>query len=376
MSNDSFLKEAYGLRANPFLDKAAREIHLGFWIDREEQLKIWKQIIEKASTSDKNYIVFIVGNYGRGKTLSLLKVLYEAEQHMSVFPIYINFKSEEKTKSGLDFIFQIFKGFDFKKLAKGRTKEQLQAAVENIPKDLEEPRTVLKQILLEEHNKIALYFVRGEVRPTSKQIEKLGVIRKIESVDVAKEYLAALLCVIRGLGYRTLMLIVDEFEYLFSLVPRSQHSIYLALLRGLYDFPLGLGKETGEIVNMAFFVAISEDGRANLNEIVAREKKVGGPTIPLLDRVDAETVLGTLGKDETRQLIEKRLRFNRVRGRFQDKPLIPFTDDFVEYIHNETGGEPRAIITRCSQVLDAGLEERAPMLDREFATRVLKSRGF
>lgn len=62
--------------------------------------------------------------------------------------------------------------------------------------------------------------------------------------------------------------------------------------------------------------------------------------------------------------------------KYEDKSLIPFTDDFVEFIHEKTGGLLRAIIIICGHVLDMGLAERVPLLNKEFARKALKERGF
>lgn len=398
--DSKFLGEKYGLKIDAldaFLDKTARKEHLEWWIDREEELESWKKIIGQATSLKKNYIIFIVGSYGRGKTLSLLRIIDEAEKYKEILPIFLNFKGEEKSKPGIDFIFRIFKGIDFDKLSNKKSTKELIEAIDTIPKDFAETKTILKKIYFgkintssilfsddltiqtsqkrSEISKLALFFFRGEIKPSASQLKELGILRKIESVDVAKEYLAAILILIRKLGYNTLLLAIDEFEYLFGLVPKSQHSIYIGLLRGLYDFPMGV-TEVGNLANLVFFISISESGWNSLKELENRERFIGGPTVPLLDRADATTILGVFDKSQTHDLIKMRLKYNRIKGKFEDEPLIPFTEDFVDFIYEKTEGEPRAIIVRCGHVLDAGRAERIPLLNKEFAQRLLEERGF
>lgn len=399
---NKFLQKKYGLKETvkeAFSDKTARRKQLEWWINREEELKEWRKIIKQSTSLDKNYIVFVIGSYGRGKTLSLLKVIDEAEKYRKIYLSYLNFKGEEKSKPGLDFIFRIFKSIDFDALRGGKTDEELRNAIESIPEVFEESKKVLDKIYFDaiskyrqkllfkkvqnqkgrkrsELSSLALYFLRGEIKPTASQLKQLGIIRKIENIDIAKEYLTAILCFVKKLGYKTLLLAIDEFEYLFSLVPKSQHSIYIALLRGLYDLPTGFALEPNDVASMVFFIAISEDGWDSLKEMEKRETRIGGPTVPLIERVDATTTLGVFDRNQTEELIIKRLQYNRMKGKFEDQPLIPFTEDFVDYIYEQTDGEPRAIIVRCGQVLDAGLAERVPLLDKDFAQRVLEERGF
>lgn len=401
-SNSKFLEEKYGLKKTAriaFSDRTARKEQLEWWINREEEIETWNRIVKQSTSLDKNYIVFIIGSYGRGKTLSLLKVTNEAEKYKEISPIYLNFKGEEKTRPGLDFIFRIFKTIDFLKLVGEKNDEEVKNAIESIPDLFEEPKSILSKIYFDEIDqpkqkvsaqeaqlqkrrerseisKLALFFLKGEVKPTLTQLKQLEVIRKIDNIEIAKEYLAAILCFVKNLGYKTLLLAIDEFEYLFSLVPKSQRSIYIALLRGLYDFPLGIGIEKENIANLLFFIGMSEDGWDSLKELEKRETTIGGPTIPLLERVDAKTTLGTFDKIQTRELIILRLKYNRVTGKFEEKSLIPFTEDFVDYIYELTRGEPRAITVRCGQVLEAGLVERVDLLNKNFAQTILEERGF
>ena len=208
-------------------------------------------------------------------------------------------------------------------------------------------------------------------------MEILGILRKIDNIDVAKEYLLGILIFLRALGYSSLLLAIDEFEYLFSLVPRTQYSIYLALLRGLYDFPLGIPIRVNfdKVAKLVLFIAISEDGWRHLEELEKRETLTGGPISALLDRIDEITLLTVFDKNSTRQLIEKRLSYNRIKGKFEDEPLIPFTEDFVDLIYKKTQGNPRKIIELCGHILDAGLADRVPILDKEYAEKVIEERG-
>ena len=392
--SDKFLREKYGLKESAIADFSrdkAEEEDLKFWTNREREFSDWKKILKKSIKIHKNFIVFIIGSYGRGKTLSLLKIKNEAEKNFkeSIFPVYLSFKGEEKSKPGLDFIFRIFKSIDFNKLVRNRNYSEIIEAINKIPENFDEPKNLLKAIYgyrkqsslqkpatKDEKAKMALYFLRGEMKPSVSQLRELGIMRKIESIDIAKEYLAAILCFMKNLGYKSLLLSIDEFEYLFSLVSKSQYSIYLALLRGLYDFPIGLDITSDKLANMVLFIGISEDGWNKLKEIEKKEISEGGPTQPLMRRVDLETTLLNFDRKDTEELIKKVLHYNRVTKKFERDPLIPFTKDFVDYIYEVTEGLPSAVKVRCAQVLDAGLADRVPLLNREYAQKVLEERGF
>ena len=377
MGTNKFIEEKYGLSKNPFLDKIARDTWLSTWVDRDEQLSKWQGVISNLEAPQKNYIVLIIGDYGRGKTQSLMKVVDEARKYNVILPVFLNFRGEQKPKEpGLEFIFRIFKSIDFRKIGEIYA-SKLPDAIETIPDDLDEVKAVFRNCWFADEpmvQNLALYFLRGEVRPTRTDLRQLGIIRKIDDIDIAKEYLAGVLNLLKTLGFQTLLLAVDEVEYLFSLVPRPQQSIYLALLRGLFDFPVGMTKDVGDIVKIAIFLAISEDGYRRLREIEKEEMASGGPTRPLLDRVDIETTLTALTKEYAKELIVKRLHFNRIEGRYTNQPLIPFDETFIDFIWEITAGMPRDIIEKCNHVLDAGIEKGIPKLDRHAAEALLRER--
>ncbi len=376
MSEDTFIEKKYGLRENPFVDQIAKELWLSTWVNRQEQLAKWQAVISNLRKPRKNYIVLIIGDYGEGKSQSLFKVVSEAKQHLEIYPTFFTFRGEQKPKApGLEFMFRIFKSIDFKKLAKAHSRK-IEAAIEAIPDDFDEVKTILRKCCFAEpdlQNK-ALYFLQGEINPNKTELKEMGIIRKIDDIDVAKEYLAGILKVLKGLGFQTLLLAVDEVEYLFSLVPRPQQSIYVALLRGLYDFPVGMMKDAGEIARVTIFLAVSSDGYRRLNEMEKAEYAIGGPTRPLFDRIDVQTNLGVLTKEAAEELITKRLHFDRVKGRYANQPLIPFDQTFIAFIWELTKGNPRHIINKCSHVLDAGIEMGISQLTRITAEKLLRDR--
>jgi hypothetical protein len=378
MKSTRFLKEKYGLSENPFLDDTAKELWLGTWTNRDSQVQQWQRIMSNSVKSKKNYMSFIVGSYGRGKTQSLLKISEDSKHFKSIYTVYLNFKGEEKSKPGLDFMFRIFKSINFESIKQETDKTKLYEALKSIPTELEEVKSIFLQIFLENENKkLATYFLTGEIKPTQSHLKKLGVLRKIDAIDTAKEYLLGFLILMKALGFQSFLLAVDEFEYLFSLATRSEHNLYLALLRGLYDFPIGLSVRVaaGTYANMVFFIAVSEDGMRRLQEMEKLEMATGGPIQPLMDRITDTIILGQFDKKLTEELIQKRLRFDRLKGRFEAQPLIPFTLDFVDFVYQKTNGELRAIISLCSQVLDAGLEKSVSQLDAAFAQQVAEERG-
>lgn len=376
MSKDkSFMREEYGLTRVPFKARIAIDLELKSWINREKEVEKWKKVLDDAvRTPTSNFLVFIIGDYGMGKTLSLLKITRELSEK-ETFPIYLNLLSEQRPKNpGLDFVLRIIRQIDFDKI---KVKKKDVKFVREVFPDV---GSAFEKIFFPEDDyekQLATAFVKGELRPTQSQLRTMKVLRKIDDVDIAKEYLIGVLYLLKAMGFSTLVVATDEFEYLFSLVSKPSQAVYLALFRGLYDLPLALpDRLKGKTANMALFLGISEDGMRRLTELEKVEKTTGGPIQPLMRRVADRVLLGALSKKYVRKLIEKRLSLNRVKGKYEKEPLIPFTGDFVDYINEITRGRPSDVIERCDHTLDMGLDRRVPRLTAKFAKEVFKERGF
>ena len=77
-----------------------------------------------------------------------------------------------------------------------------------------EPGRIFQRIALGDDE--ARLFLQGEVSFTVTQLAKLGIRRKIDRTDIAKEYLLGFLFLAKKVGINTLLLAVDEVEYVFS----------------------------------------------------------------------------------------------------------------------------------------------------------------
>jgi len=371
----SFMEKTYGLKESPFKQKSALWEQLSTWVNREEEMKKWGKILDDSiSTPTANFLVLLVGDYGMGKSLSLFKIVQEAWDRKQHFAIYLSLLSEQKpSKPGLDVLLRIFKQVDFSLLPIKKEQAKELALI-----DLEVQR-VLEHILFgnDEKRKLALAYLRGEIPGTQAQLKELEILRKMNDTDLAVDYLIGILYLMKQSGFPTFLIAVDEFEYLFSLVSKSNQPIYLALLRRLYDLRARIPGNIREMTsNMIILLAVSADGERRLREVQDAERATGGPTSALKRRISSNIILLTAFTSQaSRKLIEKRLKLNRTTKKFEKDPLIPFTEEFAAFIYQISDGRPETIIDRCDNVLDAGLEKRIALLTKDFAIEVLKERG-
>ena len=365
----SFIESKYKLKANPFSSRVDLTAPMA---GRKKERESWQKIIRQTLGQAGNSLNFVVGDYGLGKSFTLHKILEDSREHKEVLPVGLKFLPEDTVrKFGLEFVQRLFRQVDLPGILDQAGKRSLS----RLKNGFLDPALVFRKVL--SGDELALAFLRGERSLDKKEFKDLEVRRRIDSTEVAKEYLLAFLYVLRQSGKKTMVLTLDEVEYVFSQMRGAKIALVFNTLRDLYDLPqspdaIDMGKR---VSNMIFFFAISEDGFRRLNDLQKRERSQGGPIQAFMDRKDRVITLQVLSKAEANQLIELRLRFNRVTRGYDGKALIPYTRDFVAYIYARSKGHPRDIIARCDIVLRDGLEERVSLLTKHFARKVFESHG-
>ncbi len=369
----SFLEKEYKLKGDPFDSKVDLVVPMA---GRSKEKKSWEKIVNQRVGQRGNSFNFIVGDYGMGKSFSLYKIYEQTKKNnQKILPIFFTLLPEDTVrKFGLDFVQRIFSRFELKEI-KSILSPVKKNALELLTSLFPEPGKVFS--LVKKGNELAYIFLRGDRNLTIKEMKELGIIRRLDSTDRAKEYLLSFLYLIKAAGRDTLLLAIDEVEYIFSQMKGSKISLALNTLRGIYDLQQSSPKaiEMGAVANMIFFFGISEDGWRRLNELQRRERSQGGPIQPFMDRKGDVITLDPLNQKETKELIELRLKYDRIQGALKNKPLIPFVDDFVTYVYKLTKGRPRTIVDRCDKVLLEGLEQKAQLITVNFAKKVYESYG-
>lgn len=368
MSTRPYLEQLYDLSENPFASWTDPTVDMA---GRQEEGTKWTQAIEMRKGGRANAIHFIVGDYGLGKTLSLYKITQQYADDPEVLAIFMKMLPEDKVRNfGVDFIQRIFRRIPDKVFECFDVKD-----IDALRQVYPEPATIFEKILFGVRD--ARLFLRGEVSFTTTQLPKLGVRRRIDRTDIAQEYLLGFLFLIKRLRFGTLLVAVDEVEYVFSQMRGANISLVFNTLRALYDLldSPAASELPSPPANMIFFLAISAAGWSRLNDLSRREQTEGGPFQALMRRFGKTIVLNPLDKAETRELIEVRLRRNRVTGKYENQPLIPYDESFVKYVFELSLGNPGEIVKYCDYALEEGLREKAKLLDRSFAERAFVAHG-
>jgi len=368
MSTRPYLEQLYDLSENPFASWTDPTVEMA---GREREKADWTEAIERRKGSRANAINFIIGEYGFGKTLSLYKITQQYANDPEVLAIFMKMLPEDKVRNfGVDFIQRILRNVPDGVFERFDVQD-----IDTLCQVHPEPARIFERILLGDDD--ARLFLRGEVSFTAAQLSKLGVRRKIDRTDIAMDYLLGFLFLAKGIGYNTLLLAVDEVEYTFSQMRGTNISLVFNALRALYDLQDSESARQlpNQPANMIFFLAISHGGWRKLEDLGQREQAEAGASQALRRRFGKIIELNPLNEAEARELIELRLRRNRVTGKYEDQPLIPYDESFVKYVFELSLGNPGEIVKYCDYALEEGLREKAKLLDKDFAEQVFIAHG-
>lgn len=369
-SRDAFLKSKYRLKRDPFASRVDLTAPMA---DRKDEQRRWTEVIDRRKGLSGNSLNFIVGDYGLGKSYTLYQIGEQFKQDKEILPLYLKFLPEDTVQRfGLDFIMRMFRGLQPKSISGRLAKGSLDKVATVFP----DIAIVLEKYLCDDE--LATAFLRGDRPLTTTELRNLGARRKLASTEVAKDYLLALLYLLKRARILTLLLLVDEVEYVFSQMTGAKIANVFNALRDLYDLPQSpKALEFGQpLANIVFFFGISRAGWKGLKDLEKREHRRGGPIQPFLDRKEEIIELQPLDLVEASELIELRLRRDRVKGGVLiNKPLIPYTKDFVEYVYRLTRGNPRHVVERCDLVLLDGLRDMVPELTTVYARQVFEAHG-
>lgn len=365
---EDLLKSLYKLSSNPFSQRANPSAPMA---GRTEESSEWTKVIEKSIGQRGSSLTFIIGDYGLGKSHSLYQIKKLCDSRDDVTAVFIKLMAEDPVKNfGLEFIRRIFKNLPDKAIAKlakappPPTKHRDHLPHYNVINKFAKNLFPYKEVL-----------TGGVV--SAADLKKADIKHPPKSAEVAFEYLNMLLVMLRSVDICSLVLCVDEAEYIFSQLTATKAAWVFNALRSMYDLPdaPNLGHEYRDIANIVFFFALSTSGYQSLQRMERVESRQGGPIQPLLTRKERDINLKLLTEVETKDLVETYLRTNRSTGKKEKDPLIPYDEGFVDYVYSLTNGHPRQTIERCDYVLVEGLQARVPILTKKYAKEVFQRLG-
>ncbi len=376
----------YGLAGNPFPFSGVPDEHPSIYIGQDEVLERINSVLSSTVLSHQSSHLIITGSYGNGKshTLKFIKshirdefsdkspkkicVGYVSQPGETFLDIYTKFMYDlgyhfvkQLSQSYLGQIaYQLSKeGLIDAKIRKGQGWKRIENGdvliSDIVPKAIERLNDRIKFVdftrafiamSYEENSIYSWEWLCGEGVEYNKRHE-LSLGKNLNDTNSIRAF-GALKFILEDLDYSSIVLLIDEFEYIETLPPLKKQKL-LNSLRHIIDM-------NGEGLSMIIACAPEV-----WQTIVAEYHAFS-------ERIAKETNLKPLDQDKIRLLLMSYLNNKREKNQ---KSLLPFTDDSIEEIFQISQGNTRRVISLCSQALDASLQFNKPTIDREILDSVI-----
>ncbi len=368
----------FGLSGNPFPYAGVPDEHPNVYVGQDDVMDRVNTVLSSTVVTGRSNHLIITGAYGNGKshTLKFIKsrindqfskksdakicIGYVTQPGETFLEIYTKFmydlgykfvKHLSETYLGL-VAHQLSKeGLIQEKIRKGQGWEEIHCGnvliSDVVPHAIKRLNEGIKYIdytrafigiAYEENSIYSWEWLCGEgVDYTQRKEMSLG--KNLNDTNSIRAF-CAFKHILRELGYASLILLIDEFEYIETLPPLKKQKM-LNSVRHLID----VNAEGLSIV----IACAPEVWQSIVSEYHA-----------FSERIAQETNLKPLDQQKIRTLLISYLNNKRIR---QIDSLTPFSDASIEKIFLVSQGNTRRIVSLCSQALDASLCEKKRIID-------------
>jgi len=340
-------------------------------VDRDTE---WKEIIRILRSAiletDICLFVLIFGDYGMGKSFILTEIYRKANQTRGVLavrdviaqrPMPTRSLIQGTREAEFDISRNIIVGLGPLKVV-----ELINKAKDSKSKG--KFGSIFK--LIGEGSDDAWRFLTGD-RLTRKELEDLGVKEPLRTPDAMVAALFEVLRLVKRADYSTLLVLVDEFEFVRAQLGDKAVVNVLDALRSIFDEFASIKTEAAKVV---FVFGVSSQAWDKIMDLDAsmRVKTGGGGIAPFTERILPSDRVTLQPWSEEATLLLVRSRLEEVRGSNSGQPFAPFSEDAVRYIHKVSQQKPRFVLQNCFMVLEeASKDEATKSIDAAYSEKVL-----
>ena len=362
--------DKYSLKENPFdIFSFVHEM-----ADRKEEWSLIQSSLKSAFSGAGPRILLLLGDYGIGKTFILEKIYQSLLENKKVFVVRGNVLYEKRlaimeseprlAKFGLDFIIRIFENIE---------REKLTNVMKKI--DLKKFQSKFKKIFqaLGNNDANAFNYISGRKVPP-KILQEYEIASPLSDSPMGIEFFFDFLRAIKLAEYDSFLLLIDEFEYITSVLGEKKITQILNTFRQIYDdFGVYHRRFSAKVAKPIFMFAISPGGWDSLEELdkAARKKTGGGGIAPFMERISKKDMISLKAFSQGDSLELVKLRLGEARIKKIEDPLLPFTKECIQYVHRLSFNKPRNVIQYCRILLEDSLEKGIMEIDLKAAKGIL-----
>lgn len=365
----------YDLSGNPF----SEERHDFPMVGRVDEWQRIMGIVVDLVHADSCGIMVIHGNYGMGKTFTLLKIREEIQQGSikdpigEVLPVFLK-AMESQTPS--NYMSNLLTR-SLRELGRKEVESIAKKAIQSKAKVDDE--TLLNVFThLANGNDEAWNWLIGRSMSSS-QNKELGASYKITDPRESQTTFREFLKILRRAGFRNLVIILDEWEYLLVMTSGNKLRSVIHDLQLIWDsYNETSPSERKLLCKVVFVIGCSPDSWQRFIEMAKSDlgKKGGGGTETFLRRIPerAKISLSPLKDKDVRRLLINRLKGYR-EDKGSDDRLYPFDESYVQFISEVSMGIPSHVINLSSLILDEAANRNIEKINRRIGEEVLHEFG-
>jgi len=343
-------------------------------VDRKKLMDNFQRKLATVVASGSPQIVFLIGDYGLGKTYALLQLKDRIKNSpdfsnlsAAVSIVYMKIVSPKPPGEYLTYMYSqivtdLGRSF-FEDLA-----QKYQKLSETDQEKLELETMFSRALKSFKKSDAAWSYLRG-LAISATDAKELEIRGRIARDSDAMAALFSLLRLLNKTGKKSLLILIDEFEYLLTAAGEKRATQIIMTFKDLYD---RITEQNGSSIANPVFLIASAPGA--YRELPSLAGKVGmGGVYPFLSRVYDTLYLDPFSKEETHQLLETRLERRRIG--VKQRSIFPFTKDYVSFIATRCKGNPRLILHYSAVVLDEANVKKLRGIGAKDAKKILDEHG-
>lgn len=349
-------------------------------VGRDDEWTRLNELVTAATTARSPSFGVLLGTYGAGKTFLLWKLASHlrpaaTSRVLASWPIRLLDPEQKK-----DFT----KGLVLRFFARGIDLEtELAPLVKNVSAAKLECASYIRPFvhlicaLADKAVAAAARRVLTGGRVSRKEAEPggFGDAIQIRTNDDAIRALQALQLVLKAAKVDAIAFLLDETEYIDRLAQGTRASV-LDSLKHIWDQEVDFFSKSADAAQLTMILSATPDFWQRVTKQVTSEGhrgEHGVGTVPFAHRIKRSDVIEMateLEREDAKRLVVTRMTQQREGKRKED--LIPFTNDYVDYVYELSQGLPRRIIEICAVVLSEAAKQGLRKIDSGEAKGILR----
>ncbi len=370
--------ERYFLRENPFIaDSPDFTI-----VDRLKVMSDVSGLVSDYFEAEAPGIIALLGDYGIGKTFTLLNIeerlrkgTFLKNGGAQVYPAYMKALPQDSIAKYVLYVYQSIVaalGIEtfISLLEEARTlSEEADLGIARVLKGVSPALTNALIRLDSGHRDEAWAYLSGESVPSS-TLKRLKLASRIDNNARALSMLLEILKLLSMIGKKGILLMIDEWEYVFTATGGKRGIQLHTAFKEIYDRVQEAKFRGAKLAALVFLFACTPKAwEENIPNLIG---SVGSGGIePFWQRIARTYPIPPFDPHDTRDMIEKRLSARRTKP--TKERLLPFTEDAVIKIHESSQGVPRRILKRCAFLLEEAVIQEKDSIDGAFVAKELSS---